>query len=147
MKLGNTNNIDRKFGGMGHPGFVVRTNSTWAKSKSPCAWSESIGRIRFRPMYAPRHSGAGGANMGHPGQVIFPEWPMLKFAAEYLPEAAAITSPQFRECFGEAQAASALVPALESLPVGEMKYVAAGLGSPPRVQQQQPRAPDFHVGW
>ena len=70
--------------------------------------------------------------MGHPGQVIFPEWPMLKFAAEYLPEAAAITSPQFRECFGEAQAASALVPALESLPVGEMKYVAAGLGNPQR---------------
>jgi hypothetical protein len=57
---------------------------------------------------------------------------MLKFAAEYLPEAATITSPQFRECFGEAQDVSALVPALESLPVGEIKYVAAGFGSAQR---------------
>src|SRR6266700_901250 len=40
--------------------------STWgersaAKSKGPCALSKSIGRIRFRPMYAQ-------ANMGHPSR-------------------------------------------------------------------------------
>jgi hypothetical protein len=29
-------------------------NETTAKIKNPCTWSESIGRIRFRPMYAPR---------------------------------------------------------------------------------------------
>src|SRR5579859_2783868 len=32
---------------------------TAVNSKSPCTWSESIRRTRFRPMYA-------GANMGHP---------------------------------------------------------------------------------
>jgi len=34
-------------------------NETTAKIKNPCTWSESIGRIRFRPLYA-------GANIGHP---------------------------------------------------------------------------------
>src|SRR5579863_7653898 len=32
---------------------------TAVNSKSPCTWSESIRRTRFRPMYA-------GTNMGHP---------------------------------------------------------------------------------
>jgi hypothetical protein len=39
--------------------FCYVAKKTATKSKSPCAWSESIGRIRFRPMYAE-------ANMGHP---------------------------------------------------------------------------------
>jgi hypothetical protein len=39
-----------------------------------------------------------------------------------------IVSPQFSGWFGEAQAVSVLVPSLESLPLGEMKYVAAETG-------------------
>src|ERR1700748_2457288 len=31
---------------------------------SPCTWGKSIGMIYFRTMYAPRHAGAGWANMG-----------------------------------------------------------------------------------
>jgi hypothetical protein len=31
---------------------------------------KSIGKNHFRPMYAPRHAGAGGANMGHPSRTI-----------------------------------------------------------------------------
>src|SRR5450631_3359572 len=37
------------------------------KSESPCAWSESIGKIRSRPMYAL-------ANMGHPSSTTDRGW-------------------------------------------------------------------------
>jgi hypothetical protein len=44
------------------PTLLLRgRKKTAAKSKCPCARSESIGRIRFRPNYA-------GANMGHPSR-------------------------------------------------------------------------------
>jgi hypothetical protein len=49
------------------PTLLLFGKKTAAKSKSPCAWSESIGRIRFRPMYA-------GANMGHPSRTNGRVW-------------------------------------------------------------------------
>jgi hypothetical protein len=41
--------------------LLLYSEETAAKSKSPCTWSESIGRIRFRPMHAE-------ANRGHPSR-------------------------------------------------------------------------------
>ena len=41
--------------------LLLYSGQTAARSKSRCTWSESIGRIRFRPMYAQ-------ANMGHPSR-------------------------------------------------------------------------------
>ena len=47
-----------------------KTEKTVAKIKNPCTRSESIGRIRFRPMYA-------RANMGHPSRTYACGWEIL----------------------------------------------------------------------
>src|ERR1700686_3622679 len=60
---------------------------TVSGGKNRCTWSESIGKTRFRPMYA-------GANMGHPSSPVR-HWPSerillyhccaLKFVQQYAP--------------------------------------------------------------
>jgi hypothetical protein len=49
------------------PMLLLCGEKIWAKSNSSCAWSESIGRTRSRPMYA-------WANMGHPSRTVDRGW-------------------------------------------------------------------------
>src|SRR5579859_2075993 len=37
---------------------------------------KALEKYRFRPMYAPRHAGAGCANMGHPSRTMGRGWEM-----------------------------------------------------------------------
>ncbi|MEA2543145.1 MAG: hypothetical protein QOH35_4511 [Acidobacteriaceae bacterium] len=59
--------MGRRRQGAALPELLLYGQKTPAKSNSPCAWSESIGLIRFRPMYAE-------ANMGHPSMARDRGW-------------------------------------------------------------------------
>ena len=50
-----------------HPTLLLREQKTTTKSKNPGVLSESIGKIRIRPMYAE-------ANMGHPSRTKDRGW-------------------------------------------------------------------------
>src|SRR5258707_41227 len=59
--------MGRKRRGAARPTLLLCGEKTAAKNEIPCVWSESIGRIRFRPMYA-------WANMGHPSRTNDRGW-------------------------------------------------------------------------
>src|SRR5450631_2919947 len=57
----------KKSGRSPFPTLLLCGEKIAAKSESPCPWSESIGKIRSRPMYAL-------ANMGHPSSTTDRGW-------------------------------------------------------------------------
>jgi hypothetical protein len=46
------------------------------------AWQEIRVAYRFRPTYAPRHAGAGVANVGHPSSALLPSYFLVELSVK-----------------------------------------------------------------